>query len=86
MRQHCAQCLTQILANGRQAPTGETLCAACYAALWGTRQNGDRLASNGRRPRSRQPSPPPASRGRSSHWLGPIFELEPSGAAPAESP
>jgi hypothetical protein len=35
MRQHCVQCLTEILANGRQAPTGETLCGSCYSALWG---------------------------------------------------
>jgi hypothetical protein len=35
MRQHCVQCLTEILADGRQAPTGETLCGACYSALWG---------------------------------------------------
>lgn len=35
MRQHCTQCLTEILANGRVAPTGETLCFSCYSALWG---------------------------------------------------
>jgi hypothetical protein len=35
MRQHCVQCLAAILANGRQAPTGETLCGSCYSALWG---------------------------------------------------
>ena len=35
MRQHCAQCLTQVLANGRQAPSGEFLCYSCYLALWG---------------------------------------------------
>jgi recombinational DNA repair protein (RecF pathway) len=35
MRQHCAQCLTEVLANGRQAPTGELLCSPCYSALWG---------------------------------------------------
>jgi hypothetical protein len=35
MRQHCAQCLTEVLANGRQTPTGETLCGSCYSALWG---------------------------------------------------
>lgn len=35
MRQHCAQCLSEVLANGRQAPTGELLCGPCYSALWG---------------------------------------------------
>ncbi len=35
MRQHCAQCLAEVLANGRVAPTGETLCYSCYSALWG---------------------------------------------------
>ena len=32
---HCSQCLTDVLANGRQAPTGELLCSSCYSALWG---------------------------------------------------
>jgi len=35
MRQHCTQCLTEVLANGRVTPTGDTLCAPCYSALWG---------------------------------------------------
>jgi hypothetical protein len=35
MRQHCNQCLAEVYANGRQAPTGELLCGACYSALWG---------------------------------------------------
>jgi hypothetical protein len=35
MRQHCAQCLSEVLSDGRQAPTGETLCRPCYSALWG---------------------------------------------------
>jgi hypothetical protein len=35
MRQHCEQCLVEILANGRQSPGGETLCVSCYSALWG---------------------------------------------------
>ena len=35
MRQHCAQCLTDVLSEGRVAPTGETLCGSCFAALWG---------------------------------------------------
>jgi hypothetical protein len=35
MRQHCVQCLSEVLASGRQAPTGETLCGSCYSALWG---------------------------------------------------
>ena len=47
MRQHCAQCLTEVLIDGHQTPSGETLCLACYSALWGPRKNGDRLASNG---------------------------------------
>ena len=35
MRQHCAQCLREVHASGRVAPTGETLCGPCFAALWG---------------------------------------------------
>ena len=35
MRQHCVQCLTEVLAGGRQSPAGETLCASCHSALWG---------------------------------------------------
>jgi hypothetical protein len=35
MRQHCVQCLAEILGGGRQAPTGETLCGSCFSALWG---------------------------------------------------
>ena len=35
MRQHCVQCLAEIFANGRQSPSGDTLCASCYSALWG---------------------------------------------------
>jgi hypothetical protein len=35
MRQHCVQCLAEILADARQAPTGEALCGSCYSALWG---------------------------------------------------
>ena len=70
VRQHCAQCLSEILANGHRTPTGETLCAGCYSALWGPRQNGDRLASDGRQLRRRR------HRGPRSHWLGPTFERE----------
>jgi hypothetical protein len=35
MRQHCVQCLSEVLADGRRTPTGETLCGSCYSALWG---------------------------------------------------
>jgi hypothetical protein len=35
VRQHCTQCLTEIFANGKQSPAGETLCASCHSALWG---------------------------------------------------
>jgi hypothetical protein len=35
MTHHCTQCLTEIYANGEQTPAGETLCSACYSALWG---------------------------------------------------
>jgi hypothetical protein len=35
VRQHCAQCLTELYANGRQSPRGEMLCAPCHSALWG---------------------------------------------------
>jgi hypothetical protein len=58
MRQHCVQCLTEILAGARQTPTGETLCSPCYSALWGpqaseelrslVRLHTGRRATNGR--------------------------------------
>jgi hypothetical protein len=35
MRQHCVQCLAELYANGRQTPSGDTLCRSCYGALWG---------------------------------------------------
>jgi hypothetical protein len=35
MQQFCVQCLTEVLTNGRTAPTGELLCAPCHSALWG---------------------------------------------------
>jgi hypothetical protein len=35
MRQHCAQCLSEVFVDGRQTPTGELLCTPCYSALWG---------------------------------------------------
>jgi hypothetical protein len=35
MRRHCSQCITEVHANGRQAPSGELLCYSCYLALWG---------------------------------------------------
>jgi hypothetical protein len=35
MQQHCVQCLSEVLANGRQTPGGELLCKSCYTALWG---------------------------------------------------
>jgi hypothetical protein len=35
VRQHCTQCLTELYANGRQSPSGETLCVPCHTALWG---------------------------------------------------
>lgn len=35
MRQHCVQCLTEVLANGKRSPSGETLCSPCHSALWG---------------------------------------------------
>lgn len=47
VRQHCAQCLSEVLTDGQQTPTGEILCLPCYSSLWGPRKNGDRLASNG---------------------------------------
>jgi hypothetical protein len=58
MRQHCAQCLTELLADSRRTPTGETLCGPCFSALWGpqaseelrslVRLHTGRRASNGR--------------------------------------
>jgi hypothetical protein len=44
MRQHCAQCLAEVLSSDRQTPTGELLCAPCYSALWGP-QASDELRS-----------------------------------------
>jgi hypothetical protein len=35
VRQHCAQCLTEVFTTGHETPAGETLCALCYSALWG---------------------------------------------------
>ncbi len=35
MRQHCAQCLTEVFTSARQTPAGELLCEHCYSALWG---------------------------------------------------
>jgi hypothetical protein len=35
VRQHCTQCLTEVYANGRSTPAGETLCEPCHSALWG---------------------------------------------------
>src|SRR4051794_10781798 len=35
MQQYCVQCLSEVLANGRQSPAGELLCISCHTALWG---------------------------------------------------
>ena len=35
VRHHCAQCLSEVFANGQQTPAGELLCEPCYSALWG---------------------------------------------------
>ena len=35
MRQHCTQCLTEVFANARVSPAGDTLCVSCHSALWG---------------------------------------------------
>ena len=35
MREHCAQCLKTVYANGRLTPAGNVFCAGCYSALWG---------------------------------------------------
>jgi hypothetical protein len=87
VRQHCAQCLTEVLTDGRQAPTGETLCPACYSALWGARKNGDRLASNGngrngngRRRLSKRSGGHKQSQGRAVWLVGPTREAEISGS------
>jgi hypothetical protein len=71
VRQHCAQCLTEVFTRGYDAPTGETLCGPCYSALWGPRTNGNRLATNGNgsRPRS-------LKRGRPVWISGPSRELD----------
>jgi hypothetical protein len=66
VRQHCAQCLTEVFTSGYETPNGETLCGSCYFALWGPRANGNKVAStargrprrlNGDRPISIQGSP-----------------------------
>jgi hypothetical protein len=56
VRQHCAQCLTEVFTSGYETPKGETLCGSCYFALWGPRTNGNRVAS-AVRPRSRRMRP-----------------------------
>jgi len=35
VRLHCAQCLSDLYANGQQTPAGDMLCGSCYSALWG---------------------------------------------------
>jgi len=35
VREHCAQCLKTVYANGRLTPAGNVFCNACYSALWG---------------------------------------------------
>jgi hypothetical protein len=35
VKEHCAQCLQVVYANGHQTPSGTTICGACYSALWG---------------------------------------------------
>jgi hypothetical protein len=71
VREHCAQCLTEVFTSGYGTPTGETLCGPCYFALWGPRTNGNRLANVGR-PRSRRPR-----RGKPVWTSGPTRFLEP---------
>jgi hypothetical protein len=70
VRQHCAQCLTEVFA-GVVAPTGETLCGQCYSALWGPRTNGNRLASTNGHSRPRR-----LKWGRPVWISGPSRELE----------
>jgi hypothetical protein len=55
VRQHCAQCLTEVFTSGYQTPKGETLCGSCYFALWGPRANGNRVASTARPTRFLEP-------------------------------
>jgi hypothetical protein len=86
VRQHCAQCLSEVLTGGRQAPTGETLCPACYSALWGPRKNGDRLANdngrngNGRRRLRKLPRGHKQGQRRAVWLVGPTREAEISGS------
>ena len=86
MRQHCAQCLTEVLTDGQKTPTGEVLCLSCYSALWGPRSNGDRLASNGngngngRRRLRRRPRGQKQGQGRAVWLVGPTREAEISGS------
>jgi hypothetical protein len=92
VRQHCAQCLSEVLTDGQQAPNGEILCLACYSALWGPRQNGDRLASNGngrngnrrngngRRGLLKRSRGHKQGSGRAVWLVGPTFETEISGS------
>ncbi len=79
MRQHCAQCLTEVFSSGYDTPTGETLCGPCYFALWGPRVNGNRLAhSEHHRPRSRRRQ---TNRARPIWIPGPTRFLEPVDSA-----
>jgi hypothetical protein len=43
VKQHCAQCLTEVFTSGYATPTGETLCSPCYVALWGPNSTELRL-------------------------------------------
>jgi hypothetical protein len=74
VRQHCAQCLTEVFTRGYQTPKGETLCGSCYSALWGPRTNGNRVASAVHPPVQR------AMGGRPIQIKGPARFLEPVAA------
>ena len=58
VRQHCAQCLTPVYANGRSTPAGEILCSPCHGALWGPRATDALRESVERHSDSRRPMRP----------------------------
>ena len=74
MDDRCSQCLGVIEEEhlGYETSRGESLCAPCYFALWGSREGTRRNESEARRPEARRPM-----RGRPIWIPGPSGELDP---------
>jgi hypothetical protein len=78
VRQHCAQCLTEVLTGGHETAAGTVLCSPCYIALWGPKVNGNRVSYGGGGGRS---SSRRSKRGRAVWLAGPTFEVEIAGSS-----